>query len=101
MIEGFPREVQKDILFALVAATAGETVEYAEPLKGFHGAKVFAIKVRDNGNTYRAVYTVEFEDAIWVLHAFQKKSKTGIGTPEHEMKLVEQRLKELRRTADG
>ena len=66
----------------------------AKPLKGFGGAGVLEIVEDDDGNTYRAVYTVRFKGAIYVLHAFQKKSKQGIKTPKHEIDLIENRLRE-------
>ncbi|MEO5338763.1 MAG: type II toxin-antitoxin system RelE/ParE family toxin [Magnetospirillum sp. WYHS-4] len=62
------------------------------PLQGV-GSGVLEIVSRFDGNTYRSVYVVRFEKAVYVLHAFQKKSKTGIATPKHEIDLVRQRLK--------
>ena len=61
-------------------------------MKGFRGASVIEIVEDYDGNTYRAVYTVKFSDAIYVLHAFQKKSKSGIATPKHDLRLIEERL---------
>lgn len=61
-------------------------------LKGFGGRSVIEIVAPLGGDTYRAVYTVRFENAIYVLHAFQKKAKKGIATPQREIKIVEQRL---------
>ncbi|HZN68616.1 MAG TPA: type II toxin-antitoxin system RelE/ParE family toxin, partial [Tepidisphaeraceae bacterium] len=60
--------------------------------KGFKGAGVLEVVENHDGNTYRTVYTVRFESAIYVLHAFQKKSKKGIKTPQEELDLVERRL---------
>ena len=65
----------------------------AKPLKGFKGAAVLEIVEDYRGDTYRAIYTVRFASAVYVLHAFKKKSKSGIATPRHEMELVERRLK--------
>jgi phage-related protein len=62
-------------------------------LKGFRGAGVLEIVDDFDGDTYRAVYTVRFAGAVYVLHAFQKKSKRGIATPKTESNLIEQRLK--------
>ena len=62
-------------------------------MKGFGGASVIEIVEDYDGNTYRAVYTVRFAEAIYVLHAFQKKSKSGIATPKHDLDLIEERLK--------
>ena len=66
-------------------------------MKGFGGAGVLEIVVDYDGDTYRAVYTVKFATAVFVLHAFQKKSKRGIETPRHEMELIRQRLEAARR----
>ncbi len=65
----------------------------AKPLKGFGGAGVLEIIENFVGNTYRAVYTVKFAKVVYVLHCFQKKSKSGIKTPQHEIDLIKQRLK--------
>jgi phage-related protein len=62
-------------------------------LKGFKGASVLEVVEDYHGDTYRAVYTVRFDDAIFVLHVFQKKSKRGIKTPKPELDLIKQRLK--------
>ncbi len=62
-------------------------------MKGFSGASVIEIVEDFEGDTYRAVYTVKFAEAIYVLHAFQKKSKSGIATPKHDLDLIEERLK--------
>jgi len=61
-------------------------------LKGFGGRAVLEIVAPHAGNAYRAVYTVQFRDAVYVLHAFQKKSKKGITTPQREIDLIRQRL---------
>lgn len=79
--------------YALYQAQIGEKHSSAKPLKGFGGAGVLEI-VRDHvGNTFRAVYTVKFAMAIYVLHAFQKKSKSGIKTPAEDLELIRRRLK--------
>ena len=67
----------------------------AKPLHGLGGG-VMEIAAQDASGTYRAVYTVSIGDSIYVIHAFQKKSKSGIATPQSEMELVRQRLKQLR-----
>jgi phage-related protein len=79
--------------FALHFAQAGGKHPDAKPLKGFSGAGVLEIIGDYDGDTYRAVYTVRFRGVVYVLHAFQKKSKMGIKTPLKEMKLVRERLK--------
>jgi phage-related protein len=69
----------------------------AKPLRGFGGGSVLEIAAPYDGNTWRAVYTVHFRDAVYVLHAFQKKSKRGIATPKREMDLIRHRLAEAER----
>jgi phage-related protein len=71
----------------------GDKAGYAKPLKGFGGASVLEIVDDFDGDTFRAVYTVRFSAAIYVLHAFQKKSRRGIATPKAELDLITQRLK--------
>lgn len=85
--------VRKSIGFALYQAQLGSKHIQAKPLKGFSGAGVLEVIEDHDSGTYRAVYTVKFADMIYVLHAFQKKSKKGIGTPKFEIDLIKQRLK--------
>ena len=73
-------------------AQQGETDPAAKPLKGFGGARVMEIVDRHDTNTYRAVYTAQFAGRIYVLHAFQKKSKKGAATPQKDIELIRQRL---------
>src|SRR5271167_4239603 len=87
-VSAFPREVKSDIGHALYAAQNGETDPAAKPLKGFGGRGVLEVVANHKGDTWRAVYTVKFHDAVYVLHAFQKKSKSGIATPKKELGLV-------------
>jgi phage-related protein len=96
-VRGFLREARRDIGVALYAAQQGEIDPAAKPLRGFGGRSVIEIVARHRGDTWRAVYTVRFTDAIYVLHAFQKKSKSGIATPKKEMELIRQRLGEAER----
>ena len=96
-LRSFPRGVRIDIGYALFAAQHGKTDPAAKPLKGFGGASVLEIVVSRHGSAWRGVYTVRFEDAIYVLHVFQKKSKKGIATPAREMDLIRQRLLEAER----
>ena len=70
-------------------------------MSGFGGAGVVEVIKDFRGDTFRAVYTVRFSDAVYVLHAFQKKSKTGRATPRRDMELTEQRLREAERIAKG
>jgi phage-related protein len=88
----FPREVRRDLGQSLYAAQQGETDPSAKPLKGFGGGSLIEIVAQHRGGTWRAVYTVRFVEAIYVLHTFQKKSKKGIATPNKDMNLVRQRL---------
>src|SRR5438034_3710009 len=76
-------EVRHEIGFALYRAQLGFRHYSAKPLKGFGGAGVLEVVQNDSGGTYRAVYTVKFAGAIYVLHVFQKKSKSGIKTPKN------------------
>lgn len=88
-----PMPVRKFFGHALDFAQHGEQHGAAKVLKGFGGAGVLEI-VEDNvGGTYRAVYAVKFEEAVFVLHCFQKKSKSGISTPQQDMEIIRVRLK--------
>jgi phage-related protein len=92
----FPPAVQREMGYALFLAQMGaRDPTMAKTLKGFGGGTVLEIRESHEGNAYRAVYTVRYADVVYVLHAFQKKSKTGIATPKQVMMLVEKRLKEL------
>lgn len=88
----FPAEVRQDIGYALYFAQAGDKHPAAKPLKGFGGAGVLEVVEDFDGDTYRAVYTVKFSDAVYVLHAFQKKAKKGIATPKQDLELIRKRL---------
>jgi phage-related protein len=96
-LRSFPREVRLDIGHALFAAQEGKTDPAAKPLKGFGGASVLEIIASHHGNAWRAVYTVRFQSAIYVLHVFQKKSTKGIATPVREIDLIKRRLAEAER----
>jgi phage-related protein len=88
-----PPDVQNVMGFGLYLAQLGDKHDDAKPLKGFKGAGVLEIVDDFDGDTYRAVYTVRFEFAVYVLHVFQKKSKSGIATPKQDLHLIENRLK--------
>ena len=88
-----PKDVAREIGYALWFAQMGDKHPSAKPLKGFKGAGVLEVVDDHAGDTYRAVYTVRFSKAIYVLHVFQKKSKSGMKTPKHEIELIEARLK--------
>ncbi|MEO8661748.1 MAG: type II toxin-antitoxin system RelE/ParE family toxin [Bryobacteraceae bacterium] len=94
-VKSFPARVRDDIGYALYTAQLGETSVKAKPLHGF-GENVIEISAYDASGAYRAVYTVSIGDSIYVIHAFQKKSKSGIATPKPELDLVRQRLQLLR-----
>src|SRR5579863_10036689 len=89
----FPDEVKDSIGFALYVAQQGGKHRDAKPLRGFGGAGILEIVDDFDGDTYRAVYTVRFAGRLYVLHVFQKKSKTGIKTPKAEIDLIRSRLK--------
>ena len=92
-ILGFPDEIRKKFGFALWQAQQGATPVDAKVLRGFRGASVLEVRGDHDGSTYRAVYTVRFADFVYVLHAFQKKSKKGSKTPPNIIELVKKRLK--------
>ena len=78
--------------FALYQAQAGVKHRDAKPLKGL-GAGVLEVVARHDGDSFRAAYTVRFAHAVYVLHAFQKKAKRGIATPQREIELIRRRLR--------
>ena len=88
----FPVPVQKDLGVAQFVAQLGQTAASAKVWKGL-GSGVYELVEVHRGDTFRVVYVVQVADAVHVLHAFQKKSKTGIATPQPDVDLVEQRLK--------
>ena len=92
----FPEEVRRRAGGALWDAQLGRKAPYARPLRGFGGAGVLEIVDDFSGDTFRVVYTVRFTSVVYVLHAFQKKSKHGGATPKSEFALIEQRLKRAR-----
>jgi phage-related protein len=89
----FPSPVQDDLGFELFLAQTGQHPPSAKPLKGL-GSGVVELVEDFDGDTYRAVYTVRFGDAVYVLHAFKKKSKRGNKTPQSDIDLVRRRLKD-------
>jgi phage-related protein len=96
-----PNDVLDVFGFALHLAQTGKKHDRAKPLKGFGGAGVLEVVEDYMGDTYRAVYTVKIADAVYVLHCFQKKSKSGIETPKHEMDLIRDRLRAAQAHAKG
>ncbi|MDR3798065.1 MAG: type II toxin-antitoxin system RelE/ParE family toxin [Terracidiphilus sp.] len=93
--EKFPAEAQATCLRALTIAAEGEKADVVKPFKGV-GSGVFEIALPFRGNAFRVVYAVQIASAIWVIHAFQKKSTRGIKTPQHEIDLIRNRLKALK-----
>jgi phage-related protein len=91
-LRGFPKTIRREIGQALYAAQRGQEYPSVKALKGFGGRAVLEIVAVDQSGTFRAVYTIRFEDAVYVLHAFQKKAKSGIATPQREIELVRARL---------
>jgi len=93
--ERFPDKVRTQGLAALTIAAEGGKADIAKPLHGL-GSGILELVLNDRGGTYRVVYAVQLGDDLWVVHAFQKKSKTGIKTPPHDIDVVRQRLKQLK-----
>jgi len=91
-MRAMPKAVRRSFGVALFAVQTGETPPLAKPLKGFGGAGVLELIEDDAGGTYRAVYTVRYATAVYVLHVFQKKSKRGRETPRRDIDLVKERL---------
>ncbi|VAW18668.1 hypothetical protein MNBD_BACTEROID05-232 [hydrothermal vent metagenome] len=89
----FPDAVKYDVGHALREAQQGGKPSSAKPLKGYKGAGILEIVDDYDTDTYRAVFTIKFKKAVYVLHCFQKKSKKGIETPKKEMTLINNRLK--------
>jgi phage-related protein len=96
-----PLLVRKFFGHALNFAQNGERHDAAKVLKGFGGAGVLEVVEDDASGTYRAVYTVKFDEAVFVLHCFQKKSKSGIGTPQKDIETIRLRLKAAETIAKG
>ena len=88
-----PNDVRRFFGYALSLAQVGDQHDSAKVLKGFGSAGVLEVVENDAGGTYRAVYTVKFEESVFVLHCFQKKSKRGISTPKEDLDIIRSRLK--------
>lgn len=93
-LKALPPSVINLFGYALYVAQIGRRHEQTKVLRGFGDASVLEVIESTNGSTYRAVYTVRFADAVYVLHVFQKKSKSGIATPKPDVDLIEDRLKQ-------
>ncbi len=90
-----PAAVREDMETALTLAAEGQKADSAKPVTGL-GAGVFEITKRYRTDTYRTIYALKIGDDIWVIHAFQKKSKTGIKTPKEDIDLIKDRIKQLK-----
>lgn len=95
-LKGLPEDVRAEIGHTLYEAQIGSMPSSVKPLKGYNGAGVLEVVENDDGDTYRAVYTVRHEGVLYVLHAFKKKSVKGKSTPKKELDVVEERLKKAR-----
>ncbi len=100
-LQALPDTVQDTFGYALYLAQIGQKHTQAKPLTGFGSAGVLEVVEDWQGNTYRAVYTVKFADAVYVLHCFQKKSMRGIATPKPDLELIRDRLKAAAAHARG
>lgn len=98
-LQAMPEQVQDTFGFALWLAQQGKQHPQTKPLKGFGGAGVLEIVEDFHGSTWRAVYTIQLKSAVYVLHAFQKKSVSGKATPKPDIDLIWQRLKAAHRHA--
>jgi phage-related protein len=97
----FPDSVQDHVGYALYVAQQGGKHRDTKPLSGFGGAGIVEVIKDYRGDTFRAVYTLRHQGAVYVLHCFQKKSKTGRGTPRRDVELIKQRLREAEQIAKG
>jgi phage-related protein len=93
--EDFPAKARDRSLDALTIIADGGTPDIAKPLTGL-GSGVWELAIKERGDAYRVVYVLTIDVDIWVAHAFQKKSKTGIATPKHEIDVVRERIKRLK-----
>ena len=93
--EKFPEGARLEILRALAVAAEGGKADIAKPLRGFEPG-ILEIALPHRGNAYRVIYALQLDTDIWVIHAFQKKSKTGIKTPKAEIDLIQARLRRLK-----
>src|ERR1700676_4563178 len=100
-LRAFPEPVQDHMGYALYVAQHGGKHHDTKTLSGFGGAGMVEVVKDFRGDTFRAIYTLRFAGAVYVLHAFQKKSKTGRETPRRDMQLIKQRLREAEQIARG
>ena len=95
-LKDFPDPVSRAVGYALFLAQEGKKHLRTKVFSGMGGAGIIEIRENDQSGTYRVVYTIEIEEYIFVLHAFQKKSKSGIATPKQEIEMIKNRLKEAK-----
>lgn len=95
-LQEFPQPVRSAVGYALFFAQTGKRHPHTKIFSGMGNASVIEIKENDVSGTYRLIYTVEIEEHVFVLHAFQKKSKSGIATPKQELNMIKNRLKEAK-----
>jgi phage-related protein len=93
--EEFPDKARDRLLDALTIVAEGEMPPLVKPLVGF-GSGVFELALAFRGDAFRVVFAVQLGPDVWVIHAFQKKSKTGIKTPKQELDLIKARLRRVR-----
>ena len=93
--EEFPQGAQLEMFRALSIVAEGGFPDIAKPLKGFSDG-VHELALKHRGDAYRVVYALQIDQEIWIIHAFQKKSKTGVKTPKAEIDLIHKRLKRLK-----
>lgn len=93
--ETFPRDAQDECLRALTIAAEGKRADIVKPLQGL-GSGIWEVVLRHRNDAFRVVYAVQIDADLWVVHAFQKKSISGIKTPQHEIDVVRERLKRLK-----
>jgi len=92
----FPKGARNEILRALTTAAEGGKLDTAKRLRGF-GSGVFEVALKYRTDAYRTVYALQLGDDVWVLHAFQKKTKQGIKTPKKELDVIRERIKRLKK----
>lgn len=93
-VRDFPADVRQEVGYAIYLAQKGDKAANAVPMVGFGGARVLEVVINDDGDTFRAVYTVKFPNAVYALHAFQKKSPRGSKMPRPDMSTIRKRLKQ-------
>jgi phage-related protein len=95
--ETFPADVRLEAADALTIAAEGGKADRAKPMRGL-GSGVFELALRRRGEAFRVVYAAQLGEALWVLHAFHKKSKKGIKTPPTELNVIRERLRRIKET---